>query len=81
MLECWNIAARDLFPFSQESISEVGTDRAIGPGSQLGSQLIPVVLDGVEVRALCRPVKFFHTDLDKTISMLTSQHDRGALSS
>jgi hypothetical protein len=23
------------------------------------------MLDGVEVRALCRPVKFFHTDLDK----------------
>jgi hypothetical protein len=23
------------------------------------------VIDGVEVRALCRPVKFFHTDLDK----------------
>jgi hypothetical protein len=23
------------------------------------------VFDGIEVRALCRPVKFFHTDLDK----------------
>jgi hypothetical protein len=23
------------------------------------------VFDGVEVRALCRSVKFFHTDLDK----------------
>jgi hypothetical protein len=23
------------------------------------------VFDAVEVRALCRPVKFFHTDLDK----------------
>jgi hypothetical protein len=22
------------------------------------------VFDGIEVRALCRPVKFFHTDLD-----------------
>jgi hypothetical protein len=28
-------------------------------------QLIPKVFDGVEVTALCRPVKFFHTDLDK----------------
>jgi hypothetical protein len=25
------------------------------------------VFDGVEVRALCRPVKFSHTDLDKPI--------------
>ena len=34
-----------------------GTDvGAIRPGSH-----------GVEVRALCRPVKFFHTDLDKRI--------------
>jgi hypothetical protein len=24
-----------------------------------------MVFDKVEVRALCRPVKFFHTDLDK----------------
>ena len=28
-------------------------------------QFIPKVLDGVEVRALCRLVKFFHTNLDK----------------
>jgi hypothetical protein len=26
---------------------------------------IPKVFNGVEVRALCRPVKLFHTDLDK----------------
>ena len=28
-------------------------------------QLIPKVFDGVEVRALCRSAKFFHTNLDK----------------
>ena len=28
-------------------------------------QFITKVFDGVKVRALCRPVKFFHTDLDK----------------
>lgn len=28
-------------------------------------QCIPNVLDGVEVRALCRPGKFFHTKLEK----------------
>ena len=28
-------------------------------------QFIPKVFNRVEVRALCRPVKFFHTDLDK----------------
>ena len=27
--------------------------------------MIPKVFDGVEVRALCRPVKFFHTNLNK----------------
>ena len=26
---------------------------------------VPLVFDGVEVRALCRPVKFLHTNLDK----------------
>jgi hypothetical protein len=35
------------------------------PGSKSAFQLIPKVYDGVEVRALCRPVKFFHTNLDK----------------
>jgi hypothetical protein len=28
-------------------------------------QLIPKLIDGVKVRALCRPVKFFHTNLGK----------------
>jgi hypothetical protein len=28
-------------------------------------QFIPKVFDGVEVRALYRPVKFFHTNLEK----------------
>jgi hypothetical protein len=31
----------------------------------LAFQFIPKVFDGVEVRALCRPVKFLHTDLNK----------------
>ena len=37
----------------------------IRPGSQSAFQFISKVFDGVEVWALCRPVKFFHTDLDK----------------
>ena len=37
----------------------------IRPGSQSVFQFIPKLVNGVEVRALCRPVKFFHTDLDK----------------
>ena len=37
----------------------------IRSGSQSAFQFIPNVFDGVEVRALCRPVKFFHTDLNK----------------
>ena len=53
----------DLLPFSHRSISEVGHwCWAIRPGSQSAFQFIPKVFDGVEVRALCRPVKFFHTD-------------------
>ena len=38
---------------------------AIRPGSQSAFQFIPKVFHGVEVSALSRPVKFFHTDLDK----------------
>ena len=37
----------------------------IRPGSQSVFQLIPKVFDGVEGRALCRPVNFVPTDLDK----------------
>ena len=33
-------------------------------GTDVG-QFIPMVFDGVEVRALCRPVKLFLIDLDK----------------
>lgn len=33
------------------------------PGSQL--QFIPKVSDGIEVRALCGPVKFFRTKMGK----------------
>jgi hypothetical protein len=61
---CWNIAA-ELW-FSNKSISEVGHwCWAIRTGLQSAFQFIPKVFDVVEVRALCRPVKFFHTDLDK----------------
>jgi hypothetical protein len=35
------------------------------PGLQAAYKFIPNVFDGVEGRALCRPVKFFHTDLNK----------------
>ena len=34
----------------------------IRPGPQSLFQFIPKMFYGVEVRALCRPVKFFHTD-------------------
>ncbi|KAK6303711.1 hypothetical protein J4Q44_G00261650 [Coregonus suidteri] len=62
---CLNIASGTCF-HSATSISEVAHRCwAIRPGSQSVLQFIPKVFDGVEVRALCRPVKFFHTDLDK----------------
>ncbi|KAK6322617.1 hypothetical protein J4Q44_G00074090 [Coregonus suidteri] len=57
---CWNIAP------GTRALVRSGTDAgAIRPSSQSAFQFIPKVFDGVEVRALCRPVKFFHTDLDK----------------
>jgi hypothetical protein len=37
---------------------------AFKPNSQSALQFTPKVFDGVEVNALCRPVKFFHTNLD-----------------
>ena len=63
MLEHW---CEVLLPFSHKSISEDGHwCWEIRPGSQSVFQFIPKVLDGVEVKALCRPDKFFHTGLDK----------------
>ena len=60
---CWNIAAGTCF-HSATSVTEVGHwCCAIRPDSQSVVQFIPKVFDGVEVRALCRPVKFFHTEL------------------
>ena len=56
-----------MLPFSHKSISEVRHGCwVISPGSQSVFQFILKVLDWVAVRALCRPVKFFHTNLDKT---------------
>ena len=61
MLEHWKQVPA---AFSHKSISEVGHRCwAIRPGS--ACQFIPKVFNRVEDRALCRPVKFFHTDLDK----------------
>ena len=41
----------------------------IRPGLQSAFQFIPKVFDGVGVRALCRPVKFFYTYLEKHFCM------------
>ena len=58
----------NMLPSSHKSISEV-RHRCwlIRPGLQSVFQIISKVFNGVEVRALCRPVMFFHTDLDKQI--------------
>ena len=55
---CFHSATRALV----RSRTDVGRLRL---GSQSPFQFIPKVFDGLEVRALCRPVKFFHTDLNK----------------
>ena len=58
---------RYLLPFSHTSISEVcHWCWAIRPDSQSAFQFIPKVLYRVEIRVLCRPVKFFHNDLNKS---------------
>ena len=49
----------------------------IRPGSQSAFQFIPKVFGGDEVSALCRPVKFFHTDLDKPFLYGPRFVDRG----
>ena len=58
-----NIPAGTCFHSATRAFVRSGTD--VGPGSQTVFQFIPKVFDGVEVKALCRPVKFFHTHLDK----------------
>ena len=69
-----------LLLFSHKSISEVGHwCWVIRPGSQLVFQFIPKVFDGVEVRALCRPVEFFHTELNKPF-LYGPRFGHGALS-
>jgi hypothetical protein len=40
-------------------------------------QLTPKVFDGVEVRSLCRPIKLFHTHLDKPFLNGTRFVNRG----
>jgi hypothetical protein len=60
---CWNIAAGSCFHSDTRAL--VSSDTNVKPGSQSAFQFIPKMFDGVETRALCRPVKFFHTDLDK----------------
>ena len=56
----------DLLPISHKSISGVGHwCWAIRPGSQSAFQFIPKVINVVEIRAMCKPIMFFHTDLEK----------------
>uniref|UniRef100_A0A0E9WTX1 Uncharacterized protein n=1 Tax=Anguilla anguilla TaxID=7936 RepID=A0A0E9WTX1_ANGAN len=74
---CWSTAAGICFHSARSSLVRSGTDWAISPDLHLAFQLIPKVLDGVEVRTLCRPVKFIRTDLYKTISIWTLFCARG----
>ncbi len=54
---------RDSLYLSPKSISEVEHRCwVIRPGLQSVLQFIPKAFNGVDVRALCRPVKFFHTE-------------------
>ena len=54
----------DLLSIQPRALVRLGTN--VRPRSQSAFQFLPKVFDIVEVRALCRPLKFFHTDLNKT---------------
>ena len=59
-------SCRDLLLFCHKSIRKVAHWWwAMRSGSKSAFQFIPMVFDGFEVRTLCRPVMFCHTDLDK----------------
>lgn len=65
-MRCYN--SLDSSGLRHKSISEVGQwCWVIRSGSQIAFQ-VQKVLDGVEVIALCRSVKFFHIKLGKNIS-------------
>ena len=64
---CWNIAAGTYFHLARKALEKSGTDWVIRPGLHSVFQVIPKMFDGVEVRALCRPVKLFHIDLNEPL--------------
>ena len=67
---CCNIAAGTCFHSAERTLERSSNDvGAIRPDSQSAFQFIPKVVNGVEVRALCRPVKFFNTDQTNKISI------------
>ena len=66
---CWNIAAVTCFHSATRALVRSGTDVGQFGLARMAIQIIPKVFDGVQVRALCSPVKFFHTDLDKSFCM------------
>ncbi len=58
---CWNLPAGISSYLDTKALQRPNTGvRWSGSGSQSMFQFIPKVLDGVEVRALCRPVTWFH---------------------
>jgi hypothetical protein len=57
---CWNIAVWICFHSATRALVRLGTD-----GLQSAFQFIPKVFNGVEVRALFKPVKLFNKNLDK----------------
>lgn len=64
-LRFWNLAAGNAAIQPQEHTEVRHWCWGIRSGSQLVYQFIRNLLDGVEVGALCRPLKFFHTNLEK----------------
>lgn len=71
---------RDLLPFRHKSFTKIQQQCwVIGSGSQSAFQFIPKVWDEVEIRTLCRPVKFFPANWENNFFMELALYT-GALS-
>jgi hypothetical protein len=60
---CWNIAAGTCFHSTTRALVRLGTDVGRLGLARSWRSNSSQMFDGVEVRALCRPVKFFHSNL------------------
>lgn len=63
----WNLTAGICSHLAKRALTQMLADK-----TWLALQFMPNVLDAVEVRALYRPVEFFHTKLEKQTFLYVS---------